>query len=121
VILLIVLEKVNYLKEKGLGSDATQVQPTYLIMIPRTFMETMMSKTNTLETRCTKTRYVRQDSEALWQMEESRSATGELIGTTIVGVLCSYSFDRQLLIARLAVYKRHLQLLILLVGVPKHS
>jgi hypothetical protein len=55
-------------------------------------------------------------------MEGSCSATGELItsGTTVVGVLCSYSFDRQLLIARFAVYKRHLQLLIFLVGVSEH-
>ena len=43
-----------------------------------------------------------------------------LIGTTIVGVWCSYSFDHKLLIGRLAVYKRCLQLLILLVGVSEH-
>jgi hypothetical protein len=41
------LEKVNHLKEKGLG-DATQSE---IDMIPRTLMETMMSETNSLETR----------------------------------------------------------------------
>jgi hypothetical protein len=41
------LKKVNHLKEKGLG-DATQSE---IDMIPQTLMETMMSKTNSLETR----------------------------------------------------------------------
>jgi len=43
-----------------------------------------------------------------------------LIGTTIAGVWCSYSFDHKLLTGHLAVYKRCLQSLILLVGVSEH-
>jgi len=45
---------------------------------------------------------------------------GELIGTTIAGVWCSYYFYYKLLIGHMAVYKRCLQLLILLVGVSEH-
>ena len=84
-------------------------------------METTWTlKAHSLKTSCTKMRYMRWDSEALWHMEGSCSVTGNSIGTTIMGILCSYSFDHKLLIGHWAVYKKCLQSLILLVGISKH-